>query len=218
MTHATITASAPRGAVVVAESLQDHSMRIKPISRVLVALAAASLLLLNTRPIWRIDLSAPQYPEGLYLQIFSDRFSGDVEKINGLNHYIGMATIHNEMFPEFTILPKVILALVAVGVAAALVGRRWSVGGFLGALLAFIAWAVYDMWSWGYDYGHNLDPHAAIKVEGMAYQPPLLGHKQLLNFDAWSLPDEGGWVLFAATAIIVLVYFFEWRRAKAAAK
>ena len=54
---------------------------------------------------------APQYPEGLYLQIHADRFSGDTEKINGLSHYIGMATIHDDMFPEFTYLPKVIVAL-----------------------------------------------------------------------------------------------------------
>lgn len=216
MTTATITASAPRGAVVVAGSFPPLTMRLHPISRILVALAALALLIMNMQPIWRIDLAAPQYPEGLYLQIHADRFSGDVDKINGLNHYIGMATIHDEMFPEFSVLPKVIVLLAAIGLVAAAVGRRWSLMGFLVSLVAFIGWAVYDMWSWGYDYGHNLDPHAAIKVEGMAYQPPLLGHKQLLNFDAWSLPDVGGWVLFVVTAIAFLTYFVEHRRARAA--
>ena len=154
---------------------------------------------------------APQYPEGLYLQIHADRFSGDTEKINGLNHYIGMATIHDDMFPEFTYLPKLIMALAAFGVLAAIWGKRQGLFAGLVALTAFGLWALYDMWKWGYSYGHDLDPRAAIKVEGMAYQPPLIGHKQLLNFDAWSTPDIGGWVLFGVMALLAGVYFLELR-------
>jgi len=47
-------------------------------------------------------------------------------------------------------------------------------------------------------------------VEGMAYQPPLIGHKKLLNFDAWSTPDIGGWVLFVAVALAALIFLVEW--------
>ena len=99
---------------------------MKPISRIMIAVAALSLLVLLFVPIWRIDLQAPQYPEGLYLQIFADRFAGDVEKINGLNHYIGMGHIHDDMFPEFAVLPKLLMALAALGVLAALWGKRWA--------------------------------------------------------------------------------------------
>jgi copper chaperone NosL len=72
------------------------------------------------------------------------------------------------------------------------------------------------MYQWGYSYGHDLDPRAAIKVEGQAYQPPLIGHKQLLNFDAWSTPDIGGWVLFAVMGLLAGVYFLELRRKRPA--
>ncbi len=181
-------------------------------SRVLVAIAALAMAVNLWMPIWRIDLSAPQYPEGLYLQIFHDRFEGDIQKINGLNHYIGMATIENEMFPEFAIMRYAFYLLVVWGLIAALIGRRGAVLSWLFGLAAFTIWAVWDMYAWGYKYGHDLDPHAAIKVEGMAYQPPLIGHKQLLNFDAWSTPDVGGWVLFVAIAIAVLTYLVELRR------
>jgi len=180
-------------------------------SRVLIAVAALLIAANLKVPIWRIDLSAPQYPEGLYLQIFHDRFEGDVNKINGLNHYIGMATIHNEMFPEFAIMRYAIYLLVAWGLVTAAVGLRGVLLSWLFALFAFVIWAVWDMYSWGYKYGHDLDPHAAIKVEGMAYQPPLIGHKKLLNFDAWSTPDIGGWVLFGAIALAVLIFLYEWR-------
>lgn len=183
-------------------------------SRILVALVALSVLVLLFVPIWRIDLRAPQYPEGLAMQIHIDHFSGDVEKINGLNHYIGMAVIEDEMFPEFTYLPKLVIALAILGLIAAVWGKRGALLGWIIALALFGLWALYDMYKWGYSYGHDLDPRAAIKVEGMAYQPPLIGHKQLLNFDAWSTPDMGGWLLFGGMAVLIIIYFIEVRRGR----
>ncbi|MDX9750689.1 MAG: hypothetical protein RBT71_06375 [Flavobacteriales bacterium] len=184
---------------------------MKPISRITIALCALSLLVLLVVPIWRIDLIAPQYPEGLYLQIFDDRFEGNVDQINNLNHYIGMAEIHNEMFQEFVYLPKIIVVLAVLGVVAAVWGKRILLFAGLVTLSLFGAWALWRMWDWGYEYGHNLDPRAAIQVEDMAYQPPLIGHKQLLNFDAWSTPDIGGWILFGVMGLLAGVYFLELR-------
>ena len=194
--------------------------RLRIITRILIALAALSLGLLLKVPIWRIDMMAPQYPEGLALQIFHDRFTGDVDKINGLNHYIGMATIHNDMFPEFAIMRYAFYLLIGWGLVVTMIGRRGGLFTWLLVLFAYVIWAMWDMYSWGYRYGHNLDPHAAIKVEGMAYQPPLIGHKQLLNFDAWSTPDVGGWILFGVMALLFGVYFMEVRdlRKKLAAR
>jgi len=48
-------------------------------------------------PIWRIELSAPQYPEGLAISINANGLGGDVPIINGLNHYIGMKTLHTKI-------------------------------------------------------------------------------------------------------------------------
>lgn len=188
-----------------------NTHRIRPFNRILIAIAALGLGALLTVPIWRIDLMAPQYPEGLYLQIFHDRFDGDVRNINGLNHYIGMAKIENEMFPEFGLMKYAFGLLVGWGLIAAITGRNPVLFTWLLAIGAFLLWAMWDMYNWGYNYGHNLDPHAAIQVEGMAYQPPLIGHKKLLNFDAWSTPDIGGWILFAVALVAGLVWFVEWR-------
>ncbi len=66
--------------------------------------------------------------------------------------------------------------------------------GFALLILATGAAALVDFYLWGDDYGHNLDPSAPIVVPGMAYQPPLIGTKQLLNFTAFSGPDIGGWI------------------------
>lgn len=181
-----------------------------------LALASSSLLLLISFfvPIWRIDLWAPQYPEGLSMYIWLSKLSGDVEIINGLNHYIGMAHIKEEMFPEFKILPYCVTAIVVLGLLTALVRKQFGVIAFLGILIISGIVAMYDFWKWGYEYGHNLSDDAAIKVPGMAYQPPLIGYKELLNFGAYSIPDIGGWlfILIGMVTIGVIIYETKFRK------
>ena len=65
-------------------------------------------------PMWQIELEAPQYPEGLVLKLHANKIGGDVEIINGLNHYIGMATLHTENFFEFTSQQIIIVAATKV--------------------------------------------------------------------------------------------------------
>jgi copper chaperone NosL len=48
----------------------------------------------------------------------------------------------------------------------------------------------------------------------MAYQPPLIGFKQLLNFGAYSVPDTGGWIFIAAGMAVMFCVIYEWKRHK----
>ncbi len=73
---------------------------------------------------------------------------------------------------------------------------------------------MYDFWRWEYNYGHNLNPEAAIIVPGMAYQPPLIGFKQLLNFGAYSMPDIGGWIFIGVGVLLVFAAVMAWRKSK----
>ena len=72
--------------------------------RMFVALAGLLVALSVLFPVWRIDLIAPQYPEGLGLLISSHSITGvkenDLNSINGLNHYIGMAVIEPDAIAE----------------------------------------------------------------------------------------------------------------------
>lgn len=181
-------------------------------SRILVAFASGALIAVFFLPAWRIDLFAPQYPEGLTMNIWINGLSGDVDVINGLNHYIGMEKISEKMFPEFSYLPYVVGFFMLLGVIVAVTGKRKFLTVYLGLTAIGAALAMYDFYRWGYKYGHNLDPTAPIQVPGLSYQPPLLGHKRLLNFDAYSLPDVGGWVVIAAGSLAFAVWFFEWYR------
>ncbi len=186
--------------------------RLSTTSRIITVICALSLIAVLFLPIWRIELSAPQYPEGLELKIHASKLGGDVEVVNGLNHYIGMRTLHEKDFVEFTVLPYIIGAFVVLGLVAALINRRWVFITWAAGYLLFAIVALIDFYRWEYDYGHNLDPSAPIQVPGMSYQPPLIGYKQLLNFGAWSVPDAGGWIFTSAGVIMVLIAWLELRR------
>jgi hypothetical protein len=186
-------------------------------SRIGMVVAALLLGLPYVRPLWHIGLIAPQYPEGLGMYIWINQITGekpqDLDSINGLNHYIGMKEIVPESIPELRFMPYLVAGLLALALVTALAGKRpllylWT--GWFG-LLALAGLA--DFWRWGYDYGHNLDPTAAIRIPGMAYQPPVIGAKQLLNFYATSWPASGGWALIVALTIGLGLSVLEWRRA-----
>ena len=181
-------------------------------SRIVLGVAAVGLLATLALPLWRISLVAPQYPEGLGMKIWASQITGDLRSINGLNHYIGMKEIHPEAIPELRLMPKIVVALAALGLGAAVWGRRAGLNTWVALLLVAATAGLVDFWRWGYDYGHNLNPTAAIKIPGMSYQPPLIGSKQLLNFTAVSLPAVGGWIAIAAVLLALGVVVGEARR------
>lgn len=188
--------------------------RLSKWKRVVVTICGAAIFSVLFIPFWEIQLDAPQYPEGLVLEIYTNKLGGNVDIINGLNHYIGMKTLHTEDFFEFTILPYLTAGFALLFIITGIVGRRKLLRFSFIAFLVFGIVAMADFWKWEYNYGHNLNPDAAIKVPGMAYQPPLIGYKQLLNFAAYSIPDIGGWIFIAAGAIVGIVMLVDIRDAK----
>ncbi len=176
--------------------------------RVLLALSAALLGLAVLFPLWRVSLTAPQYPEGLGMYIWAHTVAGvgpnDLQNINGLNHYIGMATIEPDEIPELRLMRPGMIAMAFVGLAIAAAGRRRALQLWSGALLLAAVVGMADFYKWEYDYGHNLDlEHAPIKIPGMSYQPPLIGSKKLLNFTATSLPALGGVLAIGSVVLAV---------------
>mgnify|MGYP003513015243 FL=1 len=188
--------------------------KLKPWIRILLIFCGLALIAVLFVPMWRIDLVAPQYPEGLMLLIYPDKLAGNVDIINGLNHYIGMKTLHTKDFVEFTLLPYIIGFFALFFIVAGLVARRKLLYLLSVLFVSFGILAMYDFWRWEYNYGHNLNPDAAIIVPGMAYQPPLIGFKQLLNFGAYSMPDIGGWIFVGVGALLVFCTFMVWRSSR----
>ena len=191
---------------------------LKPISRIAIALGTLALVAAYFVPLWQILMWAPQYPEGLTMKIWINTLSGDVRTISALNHYIGMKHIEVEMFPEFGYMIYILGFIIAFGLITALINRRALLLGYLFILVGAGLAALVDFYLWGYDYGHNLNPEAPIIIPGMAYQPPLIGTKILLNFTAFSGPDIGGWIFILTGILVVVISVYEFYFRKNEAK
>ncbi len=182
--------------------------------------AALALVLTYIVPLWNLTMFAPQYPDGLRLDIYSWTLEGgnngqDVKEINVLNHYIGMRDLTNEDFTEFKWMPFVIGALALLFLRAAVHG---DVGSLLDVTVMFTYFGLFSLWSFGYklyQYGHTLAPTAAVKVD--AFMPPVFGFKQIANFQVYSYPKPGTYLMAAAVVLLCAALFIAWRDCRKAA-
>lgn len=166
-------------------------------------------------PMWNITLEAPQYPEPIGMDIHINRFAdanpNDIQNINIMNHYVGMKEIP-EMIPEFEIFPLFAGGMTVLGIVFGLIGNRKLYLVWFGIMLVLGSIAMYDFYLWEYDYGHNLKENAAIKFtdsEGqpMAYQPPLIGNKMILNFNALSWPRSGTYLMVLGMLLSIVAFY-----------
>lgn len=177
-------------------------------------------------PLWNIELGAPQYPDPLGINIhidgIRDQSEFDIQNIDGLNHYIGMKTLPKpEEMWEFTYFPIINMSMIGIGILFGVLGFfgrlsfKWFLGWFvLMSILGVLG--MYDFNLWMIDYGTNLDPHAILKLQNpdgtaMSYKPPLLGHKKLLNFDAYSYPRMGAYLLFFGMGLTAVASYMGWK-------
>ena len=122
--------------------MKENNLTI--LSKVLLVLVGLLFIGSLFVPMWRIELNAPQYPEGLMLQLHANKIGGDVDIINGLNHYIGMATLHTENFFEFKILPYIFGAFALISLILVFINNRKAVFGFLVVFVLFVILAGID--------------------------------------------------------------------------
>lgn len=163
-------------------------------SRLPLALLVIPLLLAFTAPLWNISMIAPQYPKGLSLDIYAHKVEGgrggaDIQEINTLNHYIGMAPINRAALSDLDWLPFALGVLVILTLRVAAIGNISSlidlavITGYFS--LFSLSRFVYRLWV----LGHNLDPQAPVRVA--PFMPAVFGTKQIANFTVTSLPRMG---------------------------
>ncbi|MGE3171680.1 MAG: hypothetical protein AB7O97_03580 [Planctomycetota bacterium] len=171
-------------------------------------------------PLWRISMRAPQYPQGLYLDIYSHELVGgnsgrDIDEINTLNHYIGMARITREELRDLDWLPFALVGMAMLTLRVAVLGnvRALIDLSMLAAYVSLVAFArfVYMLWR----FGHDLDPKAPVRVE--PFMPVVIGQKQIANFTTYSLPQLGSVLLGTFTVgVWALTLLCLWRGRRAA--
>lgn len=181
---------------------------ISPVSRVLLVVIGVALLPAIVLPVWNITLHAPQYPGGLELTIYANRIAGDLQEINILNHYIGMAEIRPDEFREFIFIPFFILRFFGFAVLAALVARMPIAAiGYLDFSL-FGAVMMYDFQTWLTRFGQGLAKGAPLTIE--PFSPSFFGSTMVGQFEVTSYPGVGGVIMLVAGFLGPIVLAYEW--------
>ncbi|KXK07377.1 MAG: hypothetical protein UZ17_ACD001000034 [Acidobacteria bacterium OLB17] len=196
------------------------------VSRLLIIIAAVTLLAVFFFPLWNMTFFSNQYTDGLMLDIYAYRLEGaktpnrdDLREINSLNHYIGMRPLLESDFSEFVWLPFAVGGLMLLALRAVVLGKMSKL---VDVFVLFVYFSLYSFWSFYYrlhSYGHNLDPTAAIKVE--PFTPPLFGEQVVGNFTVYSYPDTASYAFFVYGILLFAAIAWAWRgnkRALAAAE
>jgi len=186
-------------------------------SRVMVLAAAILLIPSFLFPLYVMTLYSNQFPDGLVLKIYSYTLEGgnasanrdDLREINSLNHYIGMRPLLESDFSEFKWLPFGIGALVLLALRAIAFGKMSKL---VDVVVLFVYFAGFSFWSFGhrlYQYGHVLDPTAAIKVK--PFTPPVFGTQQIANFTVNNYPGPAAYLVTASLLLMILALWFSAR-------
>ena len=182
---------------------------IFPWARVVLALLTIFVGLSFTAPMWYINMKAPQYPEGLDLYIYSYKVEGgndgnDVQEINVLNHYIGMAPLDRAAMSDLDLNPLLFSAMIIFALRTAVIVK-------VSSMIDLLVMTTYaGLFGFGrlyyklYTFGHNLDPRAPVTVD--PFTPVMLGKKQIANFLTEAGPGLGTlYVTIFATGLTLLL-------------
>jgi hypothetical protein len=188
------------------------------VTRIVLALLIVPVVLSFGSPLWRISMTAPQYPDGLMMDVYAYKLVGgndgqDIKEINTLNHYIGMHKLDAAASADLDWIPFALGALVLLALRVAAIGTVRDLVDLLVVTSYVSAFAFGRFLYRLYVFGHDLDPHAPVKVA--PFMPVVLGHRTVANFETYSYPQAASYLLavFAVgVTVLVAVHLFIGRR------
>ena len=181
-------------------------------SRLFLLAAAVTVVASVFFPLWKMRLVAPQYSNGLTMKIYAYKLVGgglngnDINEINNLNHYIGMKKIQQADFTEMQIIPFMFGVFILLALRAVVFGEM------KGAIDLFVLASYFGAFSIGafyyrlYWYGHNLDPHAPMRIK--PFTPLVFGTQKIANFTQSSYPELGTYLLWVFMLWLILAIWF----------
>ncbi len=181
-----------------------------------MTLAASTLILVGLwLPWWSFQLYAPQYPQGLRLEVLLSGVRGDVHEIDMLNHYIGMASLSlaaplERQYSTYAVL------LISVVTAGLLFGQRRARIAAVVLAAGFPLGFIADCFYWLHRFGHELDPRAPIELA--PFTPELFGNGQIGQFMTFAQPGLGFWCAVGAALLAVLVALLREKTPRSAAR
>jgi hypothetical protein len=147
------------------------------------------------------------------MEIYVDHLEGqktqmrdDLREINSLNHYIGMKPLMESDFSEFLWMPFVMGFFALIVLRAVVFGTVRDLVDIVVLFAYFGSFSAWNFYNRLYEYGHNLNLEAAIKVD--PFTPPFFGRVQIANFSVESFPGGGTFAmalfgLLIASALVI---------------
>lgn len=163
-------------------------------ARIALVALVIPLVLSFGQPLWKISLVAPQYPQGLWMEVYSYKVDGGnhgqhIDEINELNHYIGMHKIDRAELSDLDWIPFALGLLLVLALRCAAIGNIRALVDLV-VLTGYVTVFAFGRFIYKlYVFGHTLDPTAAFKVK--PFTPAIIGTKQVANFTTTSLPQAG---------------------------
>ncbi len=175
-------------------------------TRLLLLVLVIPLVLSFTQPLWNIHLVAPQFPQGLDLDVYAHTIEGDIDEINTLNFSIGLARLDRVAFSDLGWIPFALGGLVLLALRVVAVGDVRSLIDLAVLLFYFSAFSMSRFYYTLYRFGHNLDPHATVEVE--PFTPAMLGTQQIANITTSSYPQSATWLIgvFALGVVFLMLW------------
>jgi hypothetical protein len=160
-------------------------------------------------PVWKVSLEAPNYPKeafpnGIPVYFHFDGYSGDVEEMNTINHYIGMYPMEHGGQFERALVPYffLIVTLMMLGYLYTNSKKAWMLM-FIPAILP-LAFLI-DYAGWLYWYGHNMQNFGAFTIK--PFMPTVFGQGKVAQFTTHSYPTVGFYILMLISILSILAIF-----------
>jgi hypothetical protein len=204
--------------------MRSSLARLTEIRRALPLAAAALLVGALLVPMWKITLTAPQYPgQELLIELYAyPRLGGDFAEVQGLNKYAGFH-YPDPVFvdpnyavseaaidvPEWLLGPVVFVGLALTGafVAFAPTASKLKAGltaQFVGTVTVFVGTFAFIQYRL-HQAGHSLDPDAPLRgIE--PFTPPLLGPYEVANISGFAWFGPGGYMTVLAVLLLATAY------------
>ncbi|MBU2646235.1 cytochrome C [bacterium] len=165
----------------------------------------AYLIGARTVPVWRVSLEAPQYPkasfpDGIPVFFHMTDFSGKVNEMNTINHYIGMDPMEAGAVFLRQIAPFVYLIFTILLVVYLFYnGPLWWLLGIIPALMPWYYLFFYSKWL--YWFGHNMHDFGQFEVK--PFMPTVFGDGKVAQFTTHSYPTVGFYLLLVYFLLLV---------------
>ncbi len=180
-------------------------MNKKLLVRLLLALSIAGCYaLMYYQSMWTFKFVAPQYPQGLVLDVYLTGARGDVFEIDIINHYIGMSKLEHAAVNERAFAPYALLALSIMAFVVALVPHKWFSRLMALPILGFPVAFVGIFFMWLHKFGHELDPAAPVDLT--PFTPTILGTGIIGQFKTYAIPGMGFYLgCLAAFCVLIML-------------